>query len=116
MAGRIVYRTDGGRTCPDCGEPRAACRCEETAATVPAGDGIVRLRRERKGRGGKAVTLVDGVPLPAPALKSLAKRLKQRCGVGGAVKDGRIEIQGDQRELLKGLLEAEGFTVKLAGG
>lgn len=115
MAGRIVYRTDGGRTCPDCGEPRAACRCAETAA-APAGDGIVRLHRERKGRGGKAVTLVQGVPLPAPELKQLAKRLKQRCGVGGAVKEGRIEIQGDQRELLKSLLEAEGFTVKLAGG
>ncbi|HBO13545.1 MAG TPA: stress response translation initiation inhibitor YciH [Halieaceae bacterium] len=115
MAGRIVYRTDGGRTCPDCGEPRNACRCAEAAA-APAGDGIVRLHRERKGRGGKAVTLVDGVPLPTPALKQLAKRLKQRCGVGGAVKEGRIEIQGDQRELLKSLLEAEGFTVKLAGG
>ena len=116
MAGRIVYRTDGGRTCPRCGEPVAACRCADAAAPVPAGDGIVRLRRERKGRGGKAVTLIDGVPLPAPDLKTLAKRLKQRCGVGGAVKEGRIEIQGDQRELLKGLLEAEGFTVKIAGG
>lgn len=116
MAGRIVYRTDGGRSCPRCGEPVAACRCADDPAAVPAGDGIVRLRRERKGRGGKAVTLVDGVPLPAAELKGLAKRLKQRCGVGGAVKDGRIEIQGDQREVLKGLLEAEGFTVKLAGG
>jgi len=116
MAGRIVYRTDGGRTCPRCGEPLAACRCAERAPALPEGDGIVRLRRERKGRGGKAVTLVDGVPLPAPEPKRLAKRLKQRCGVGGAVKEGRIEIQGDQREVLKSLLEAEGFTVKLAGG
>jgi translation initiation factor 1 len=116
MAGRIVYRTDGGRSCPRCGEPLAACRCAERATGLPEGDGIVRLRRERKGRGGKAVTLVDGVPLPAPELKRLAKRLKQRCGVGGAVKEGRIEIQGDQREVLKSLLEAEGFTVKLAGG
>ena len=115
MAGRIVYRTDGGRTCPDCGAPRAACCCAATPA-APSGDGIVRLRRERKGRGGKAVTIIDGVPLPAPALKALAKRLKQRCGVGGAVKEGLIEIQGDQRALLKDLLEAEGFTVKLAGG
>ncbi|MEQ8263517.1 translation initiation factor Sui1 [Pseudohaliea sp.] len=116
MAGRIVYRTDGGRTCPRCGEPVAACRCADAPGPAAAGDGIVRLRRERKGRGGKAVTLVEGVPLPAAELKGLAKRLKQRCGVGGAVKDGRIEIQGDQREVLKGLLEAEGFKVKLAGG
>jgi len=116
MAGRIVYRTDGGRSCPRCGEPLAACRCAQSATTLPEGDGIVRLRRERKGRGGKAVTLVDGVPLQAPELKRLAKRLKQRCGVGGAVKEGRIEIQGDQREVLKRLLEAEGFTVKIAGG
>jgi len=116
MAGRIVYRTDGGRSCPRCGEPLAACRCAERATALPEGDGIVRLRRERKGRGGKAVTLVDGVPLPAPELKRLAKRLKQRCGVGGAVKEGRIEIQGDQREVLKRLLEDEGFTVKIAGG
>ncbi|KGE04266.1 translation initiation factor Sui1 [Pseudohaliea rubra] len=115
MAGRIVYRTDSGRSCPDCGAPQSACRCADSPA-AGAGDGIVRLRRERKGRGGKAVTVVDGVPLPAPALKALAKRLKQRCGVGGAVKDGVIEIQGDQRALLKDLLEAEGFMVKMAGG
>ncbi|HKK22662.1 MAG TPA: translation initiation factor Sui1 [Pseudohaliea sp.] len=115
MAGRIVYRTDSGRGCPDCGQPVPSCRCGQAPAPM-AGDGIVRLRRERKGRGGKAVTVVDGVPLPPAALKALARRLKQRCGVGGAVKDGLIEIQGDQREVLKSLLEGEGFTVKIAGG
>jgi translation initiation factor 1 len=80
------------------------------------GDGIVRLRREKKGRGGKAVTIVDGLPLDGAALKTLASRLKQRCGVGGAVKGALIELQGDQRALLQPLLEAEGYKVKIAGG
>ncbi len=115
MAGRIVYRTDSGRGCPDCGQPMGNCCCPQGAA-APAGDGIVRLRRERKGRAGKAVTVVDGIPLPGTDLKALARRMKQRCGVGGAVKDGLIELQGDQREVLKAMLEADGYSVKLAGG
>ena len=80
------------------------------------GDGIIRLRRETKGRGGKAVTLVDGLALPGAELKALAKTLKQKCGVGGAIKDGIIEIQGDQREILQVELEKRGYTVKRAGG
>jgi len=80
------------------------------------GDGIIRLRRETKGRGGKAVTIVDGLPLAGTELKSLAKALKQKCGVGGAVKDGAVEIQGDQRATLQNELEKRGYTVKLAGG
>ena len=80
------------------------------------GDGIVRLHRETKGRGGKAVTLVKGVPLGGAELKSLARALKQKCGVGGSLKGDVIEIQGDQRKLLKGELEKRGYTVKLAGG
>jgi len=80
------------------------------------GDGVVRLHRETKGRGGKAVTLVKGLPLSPDALKSLASQLKKKCGVGGAVKDGSIEIQGDQRELLKKELEKLGYLVKIAGG
>lgn len=80
------------------------------------GDGIVRLRRETKGRGGKAVSIVTGVPLAGAELKALAKALKQRCGVGGAVKGDEIEIQGDQREVLKSELEKRGYTVKIAGG
>jgi translation initiation factor 1 len=76
----------------------------------------VRLRRETKGRGGKAVTVITGVPLAGSELKALAKALKQKAGVGGAVKGETIEIQGDQRALLKPVLEARGYTVKLAGG
>jgi len=89
------------------------CGADRPAAT---GDGIVRLHRETKGRGGKAVTVVRGLPLAPAALKSLARTLKKRCGVGGAVKGDDIEIQGDQRELLKAELEKQGFAVKLAGG
>jgi len=112
---RLVYSTDGGRLCPQCHRPVADCVCgrDRPAAT---GDGIVRLRRETKGRGGKAVTIVSGIPLAPDALKALAKTLKQKCGVGGAVKNTDIEIQGDQRAVLKPALEKLGYTVKLAGG
>ncbi len=102
---RLVYSTDGGRI-----QPRAA------EAGPPPGDGIVRIRCESKGRGGKAVTVIDGLGLETPALKALAKSLKSRCGVGGAVKKWTIEIQGDQREIVRSVLEKQGFTVKLAGG
>ena len=112
---RLVYSTDAGRLCPQCHRPVAGCVCGRDRPSA-TGDGIVRLRRETKGRGGKAVTVVEGVPLPEEQLKLLAKALKQRCGVGGSVKDGQIEIQGDQRATLKTALEERGFTVKLAGG
>ena len=112
----MVYSTDKGRLCPDCGVVRADCRCRLTATPAPAGDGIVRLRRETKGRGGKAVTVITGLGGDSTALKARAKVFKQRCGVGGAVKDGAIEMQGDQRAVIKALLEAEGLTVKLSGG
>ena len=114
--GRPVYSTDKGRLCPDCGAVKADCRCRLSKPAPQGGDGIVRLRRETKGRGGKAVTVVTGLPGDGAALKARAKQLKQRCGVGGAVKDGAIEIQGDQRNTIRDVLEAEGFTVKLAGG
>jgi translation initiation factor 1 len=113
----LVYSTDAGRLCPDCSRPVAACECKRLAqAARPTGDGIVRLRRETKGRGGKGVTLIDGLPLQDDALLALAKQLKNKCGTGGTVKDGVIEIQGDHRPLLQSLLEAQGYKVKLAGG
>ena len=102
---RLVYSTDAGRI-----------KQSADSLTPPAGDGIVRIRRENKGRGGKAVTVITGLGLDAPALKALAKALKQRCGVGGSVKQWNIEIQGDQRNAIKTELETRGFTVKLAGG
>jgi translation initiation factor 1 len=79
-------------------------------------DGVVRIRRETSGRKGKGVTTITGVPLAEKELKVLAKKLKKVCGTGGSLKDGVIEIQGDHRTALKGMLEKEGYTVKLAGG
>ena len=113
--GRLVYSTDGGRLCHQCHRPVAECVCgkERPAAT---GDGIIRLHRETKGRGGKTVTVIEGVPLPRSELKALAKSLKKRCGVGGSVGDDVIEIQGDAREIAKTELERLGYRVKLAGG
>lgn len=111
-----VYSTETGRVCPDCGRPVAGCQCKRRQAGVPAADGIVRIRRETKGRNGKGVTLIDGLPLAAEELNALAKVLKARCGTGGTVKDGIIEIQGDHRELLQQQLLQIGYKVKLAGG
>ena len=112
---RAVYSTEHGRLCSGCGAPRDRCKCRSSEA-AETGDGIVRLRRESKGRGGKTVTVVQGLPGDGAALKAAAKRLKQQCGVGGAVKGRDIEIQGDHRERIATLLRADGFTVKLAGG
>ncbi len=101
----LVYSTDHGRIKETTNEEQR-----------PIGDGIVRLHKESKGRGGKGVTLIKGIPLSDDDLRTLAKQLKQICGTGGTVKDGIIEIQGEQRETLKQALEAKGYTVKLAGG
>ncbi len=111
----LVYSTDVGRLCPQCHRPLAACVCGKDRPAW-TGDGTVRIRRETKGRGGKAVTVIDGIPLSGDALKDLAKQLKKRCGVGGSIKENRIEIQGDARDTLKEELEKRGYTVKLAGG
>lgn len=113
----LVYSTDSGRMCPDCRQPVGACVCKANArAAVPAGDGIARVSRDAKGRGGKVVTVVKGVPLDAEALAALGKALKTACGTGGTVKDGVIEIQGDHVERIMGALQAKGFKVKKAGG
>ena len=92
------------------------CRCKETPATTQASDGIVRVGRETKGRKGKAVTTVTGLPLEAAALKALAKDLKSRCGTGGTIKAGVIEIQGEHRDLLMEELQKRGYTVRRSGG
>ena len=114
-SGGLVYSTDSGRMCPVCRRPVAQCMCSKQQA-VPAGDGIVRVSRETKGRGGKAVTLVKGLALDAAALTALGKQLKAACGSGGTVKDGVIEVQGDHVERVMGLLQAQGYKVKRAGG
>ena len=116
--GGLVYSTDAGRMCPNCRQPKAQCVCKTTmaAAAVQAGDGIVRVSRQTKGRGGKAVTVVKGVPLSADDLVVLGKTLKTACGSGGTVKDGVIEVQGDHVERVMESLKAQGYSVKRAGG
>jgi len=110
-----VYSTDIGKTCPECGRAIQQCICTSEDGTIQ-GDGIVRISRETKGRKGKGVTLISGVPLLGGELKKLAKQLKQKCSTGGTLKNGVIEIQGDQRELLGKELRKQGFTVKQSGG
>ena len=102
---RLVYSTESGRI----DEPKAA-------PERPKGDGVVRIQRQTSGRKGKGVCLISGIDADDAELAKIAAELKKKCGCGGAVKDGVIEIQGDKRELVKSLLEAKGMKVKLAGG
>lgn len=102
---RLVYSTDTGRI----DEPKAKVE-------RPKGDGVVRIQRQTSGRKGKGVCLITGVDADDATLEKLAAELKKKCGCGGSVKEGVIEIQGDKRDLLKQLLEAKGMKVKLAGG
>ena len=111
---RLVYSTATGRACGACGRPAADCTCGRKP-DPPAGDGVVRVRLEKKGRRGKSVTTVAGVRLAAGELRSLAAELKRACGTGGAVKEGVIEIQGDQRDRIVAALERKGYMVKRAG-
>lgn len=114
-AGGLVYSTEMGRMCPACRQPVAQCTCGK-APLLAKGDGIVRVSRESKGRGGKEVTLVKGLELDEAALAALGKQLKTACGSGGTVKDGVIEVQGDHRERVASELQKRGFVVKRAGG
>ena len=113
---RIVYSTDIGRRCPQCQRPIAECVCKDRARSASRGAGQVRVGRETKGRKGKGVTVVTGLPLAAAQLEELAKQLKKRCGSGGTVREGVIEVQGDHRDLLVAELERLGFPAKRAGG
>ena len=111
----LVYSTDSGRICPGCRQPVATCTCGKKA--IPAGDGTVRVSRETKGRKGKGVTLIKGLPLDEAAMTALAKQLKAQCGSGGTVKDGVIEIQGDHVErVMEALKKAGNWPIKRAGG
>eukprot|EP01041_Mallomonas_annulata_P020643 gene20643-40480_t len=107
LSGGLVYSTDAGRMCPACRQAMAQCACKASPPAAP-GDGIVRISRETKGRGGKAVTLVKGVLVDGAALEQLGKQLKAACGSGGTVKDGVIEVQGDHVERVMQLLQAQG--------
>lgn len=110
-----VYSTDVGRLCPTCGEAEHNGKCT-TQANQVVGDGKVRIQRETKGRKGAGVTLITGIPLPEKELKVLHKTLKKKCGVGGALKDGVLELQGDQRDTVFQALQGKGWDVKIAGG
>lgn len=101
----IVYSTETGRLIP-----------AKSTSFVPTGAGIVRLQRQTSGRRGKAVTVITGILLTNTALTVLATELKKRCGCGGSVKNGTIEIQGDKRDIIKTFLENKGYQVKLSGG
>jgi translation initiation factor 1 len=110
----IVYSTEHGAMCPICGRPGAQCVCRKKSAPAP-GDGIVRVGRVTKGCKGKGLTVVTGVPLDPEGLENLARQLKQKCGAGGTVKEGVIEIQGDHRDLLMEELKKHGYAVKRSG-
>jgi translation initiation factor 1 len=113
----IVYRSDVGRVCPGCRRPIAQCACKDQRGqpTRPA-TGVVRVSRVTQGRGGKAVSVITGLPLDETALAALARELKQRCGSGGTVREGTIEIQGEHRDTLVTELARRGYTAKRAGG
>jgi translation initiation factor 1 len=118
---RLVYSTETGRICPDCGKALAHCAClsknqASAAKAFAAGDGVVRVSLDSKGRGGKSVTVVRGLALDGAALLALGKQLKAACGSGGTVKDGVIEVQGDHVATVMAALQKLGHTVKRAGG
>lgn len=112
---RLVYSTEHGRTCPACNQKLDRCTCRKKTVP-PVGDGIVRVGRSTKGRKGKGVTVITGIPADDGGLKRVAKTLKQKCGSGGTVKAGTIEIQGDHRDVLMAELQAMGYTVRRSGG
>ena len=110
---RLVYSTGAGKMCPGCGWPERDCKCSKAAATesVPARI-IAKLRVEKKGRGGKTVTVVYDLPDNAAFLKELSQELKRACGTGGAVAEGAVELQGDLRERVREFLIKKGYVVK----
>jgi len=116
---RLVYSTEFGQICPECQKPVSKCICKKKkpkTSLKTKQDGVIRIRREVKGRKGKTVTVIYGFQLDQSDLKTLAKQLKQQCGTGASVKDDMIIIQGDHREKLMKLLKAQSHKVKLSGG
>lgn len=122
MTQRLIDLLNIGGICPRCDKPHSQCTCSKNPPTFgksqsrPQGDGIVRVGRETKGRRGKGVTTITGLPLDQDGLLELATRLRNRCGTGGTVKEDRIEIQGDHRETVVAELEKLGYKVKRTGG
>lgn len=113
----IVYRSDVGRICPGCQRPIVQCACKDARGkAVRPGAGVVRVSRATQGRGGKIVSVISGLPLGDAELAALAAELKRRCGTGGTVRDGVIEVQGEHRDTLVAELVKRGFVAKRAGG
>ena len=112
----IVYQTGVGRTCPGCRRPVAQCACKDRRGK-PArlGAGAVRVGRSTQGRGGKVVSVITGLPLAEADLAALAGELKKRCGSGGTVRDGVIEIQGEHRYALVAELIRRGYAARRSG-
>jgi translation initiation factor 1 len=109
---RIVYSSAAGRICPGCGQPERGCRCGEPPAEAVPARPTAKLRVEKKGRGGKTVTIVFGLPRNAAFLKDLVQELKRACGTGGAVLDEGVELQGDMRDRVRDILLGKNFVVK----
>jgi translation initiation factor 1 len=114
--GGIVYTTGIGERCPNCLRPVAQCVCKKGTPGKTTSDGVVRVGRETAGRKGKGVTVITGLGLPENELQALATELKKKCGSGGAVEAGRIEIQGDHRDRLVEELTKRGWRAKRSGG
>lgn len=114
--GGIVYTTGVGARCPNCLRPIRECVCKKGAPGKTASDGVVRVSRETQGRKGRGVTVISGLGLPSDQLEALATELKKRCGSGGSVENGRIEIQGEHRDRLVEELAKRGFKARRAGG
>ena len=112
VSGRVVYSSGVGRVCPTCGWPQKDCRCSARLDQPVPAKVTAKLRLEKAGRGGKSVTVVDGLPDNGPFLSALATELKKACGTGGTTRPGAVELSGDCRERLRPLLAAKGFTVK----
>ena len=113
----IVYRTGVGRVCPGCRRPIAQCACKDARGKpARAGTGAVRVARATQGRGGKVVSVITGLPLGDAELAALAATLKKRCGSGGTVREGVIEIQGEHRDTLVAELVKRGYQAQRSGG
>ena len=116
---RLVYSTESGKICTSCQKPLPECTCKKKKSRSQTNikiDGIIRIKREVKGRKGKIVTTASGFQINADELKNLAAQLKRQCGTGGSVKDGVLILQGDHRNTLITELKNRGFEAKFAGG
>ena len=110
---RVVYSTSVGRVCSGCGWPETDCRCSKNRDDQPVPNRVIaKLRLEKKGRGGKAVTVVYDLPRNAAFLKELSQDLKRACGTGGTVVDDTVELQGDLRNRVREFLQKKNFLVK----